>query len=72
MILNVYAIIRNRGDFMAHILIVEDEKSLSDLIAINLSLVGNTSAQVYGYNEAHDCLKKNTYSLIIMDIVLPG
>lgn len=57
---------------MAHILIVEDEKSLSDLIAMNLSLVGHTSAQVHDGNEALDYLKKNTYSMIILDIMLPG
>lgn len=32
---------------MAHILIVEDEKSINDLIAMNLELVGHTSQQVY-------------------------
>ena len=57
---------------MAHILIVEDEESLSDLIAMNLSLVGHTSAQVYDGNEALDYVKQNTYSLIIMDIMLPS
>lgn len=57
---------------MAHILIVEDEKSLSDLIAMNLSLVGHTSVQVYDGNEALEYLKKSTYSMIILDIMLPG
>lgn len=57
---------------MAHILIVEDEKSINDLIAMNLELVGHTSQQAYEGNEALECLKQNTYSLIIMDIMLPG
>jgi two-component system alkaline phosphatase synthesis response regulator PhoP len=57
---------------MAHILIVEDEQSINDLIAMNLELVGHSSEQVYDGNEALVCLKKNTYSLIIMDIMLPG
>ena len=57
---------------MAHILIVEDEKSINDLIAMNLELVGHTSEQVYDGNEALECLKQNTYSLVIMDIMLPG
>ncbi|WP_069998658.1 response regulator transcription factor [Cellulosilyticum sp. I15G10I2] len=57
---------------MAHILIVEDEQSINDLIAMNLELVGHTSTQVYEGNEALECLKQNTYSLIILDIMLPG
>ena len=35
---------------MAHILIVEDEKSINDLIAMNLVLVGHTSEQVIETN----------------------
>lgn len=57
---------------MAHILIVEDEKSINDLIAMNLELVGHTSTQAYEGNEVLEYLKQNTYSLIIMDIMLPG
>jgi len=57
---------------MAHILIVEDEKSINDLIAMNLALVGHSSVQAYDGNEALNYLKQNTYSLIIMDIMLPG
>jgi two-component system, OmpR family, alkaline phosphatase synthesis response regulator PhoP len=57
---------------MAHILIVEDEKSINDLIAMNLELVGHTCEQVNDGKEALICLKKNIYSLIIMDIMLPG
>jgi DNA-binding response OmpR family regulator len=44
---------------MAHILIVEDEKSINDLIAMNLALVGHTCDQVYEGNEAN-----GTFSLI--------
>ncbi|KPU46016.1 transcriptional regulatory protein WalR [Oxobacter pfennigii] len=57
---------------MAHILIVEDEKPINDLIAMNLELVGHTSYQAYEGNEAIEYLKQNIYSLIIMDIMLPG
>lgn len=57
---------------MAHILVVEDEKSINDLIAMNLALVGHTSEQAYEGNEALEYLKQGTYSLIILDIMLPG
>lgn len=57
---------------MARILIVEDEKSINDLIAMNLALVGHTSEQAYDGNEALEYLKRNTYALIIMDVMLPG
>ncbi|MDQ7092857.1 response regulator transcription factor [Desulfosporosinus sp. PR] len=57
---------------MAHILIVEDEKSINDLIAMNLELVGHTSQQAFDGGEALDYLKQTVYSLIIMDIMLPG
>ena len=57
---------------MAHILIVEDEKSINDLIAMNLELVGHTSQQAYAGQEALEYLKQTTYSLIILDIMLPG
>lgn len=57
---------------MAHILIVEDEQSINDLIAMNLALVGHTSEQAYEGNEALEYLKHNAFSLIIMDIMLPG
>jgi two-component system alkaline phosphatase synthesis response regulator PhoP len=57
---------------MAHILIVEDEKSINDLIAMNLELIGHTSEQAYEGNEVLKYMKQNTYSLIIMDIMLPG
>ena len=56
---------------MAHILIVEDEKSISDLIAMNLELVGHTSQQVLDGREALAYIKQ-TYALIILDIMLPG
>jgi len=60
------------GVFMSHILIVEDEKSINDLIAMNLALVGHTCEQVYDGTEALEFLKQNIYALIIMDIMLPG
>ena len=56
---------------MAHILIVEDEKSINDLIAMNLTLVGHTSDQALDGNEALAFIKQNSYSLILLDVMLP-
>lgn len=57
---------------MAHILIVEDEKSINDLIAMNLELVGHTGTQAYDGLEALEYLRQDAYSLVILDIMLPG
>lgn len=60
------------GDDMAHILIVEDERSINNLISMNLTLVGHTSDQAYDGNEALGYIKHNPYALILLDIMLPG
>lgn len=60
------------GDYMAHILIVEDENSINNLIAMNLTLVGHTSDHAYDGNEALEMIKHNSYALILLDIMLPG
>lgn len=57
---------------MAHILIVEDEKSINDLISINLELVGHTSEQVFDGFEALETIRQKSFSLIILDIMLPS
>lgn len=57
---------------MAHILIVEDERSINNLISMNLTLVGHTSDQAYDGNEALGYIKHNPYALILLDIMLPG
>lgn len=56
---------------MARIRVVEDEKSISDLIAMNLSLVGHTTDQVAAGKAARRCLEDYTYHLVILDIMLP-
>ena len=43
---------------MAKILIVEDEKSINDLILMNLSLVGHTCNQAFDGNEAFSALNE--------------
>lgn len=54
------------------ILIVEDDVSINDLIKKNLSLVGYECVQAYDGNSAVVCAGKNNFSLIILDVMLPG
>ena len=57
---------------MAHILIVEDDASINELIAMNLKLVGHTYVQIFNGNDAVDSAKENSFDLILLDIMLPG
>lgn len=56
---------------MAHVLVVEDEQSISDLIVMNLDLVGHTSDQVDAGNAAREFLANRRYDLVLLDIMLP-
>lgn len=56
---------------MIKILIVEDEKPISDLIAFNLSANNYQCVQAYDGLEASNLLENNTYDLILLDIMLP-
>jgi DNA-binding response OmpR family regulator len=60
------------GSFMAHILIVDDEEAISDLIVLNLTMVGYTSVQAFNGEEAIEVLNKNKFDLCLLDIMLPG
>lgn len=58
---------------MADILIVEDEESINQLIKQNLMLSGHHCTQIFDGGEARrHLLKKPSYDVIIMDIMLPG
>ncbi len=56
---------------MAHILVVEDEKSISDLITMNLKLVGHDFKKAYNGDEALLLVKKEKFDLILLDVMLP-
>jgi len=58
-------------DEMKKILIVEDDRFLSFLMKARLEKDGFTVTQVFDGQEAIDLLKKETPSLIIMDIIMP-
>lgn len=57
---------------MGHILIVDDEKSISDLIVMNLTMVGHTSEQAFDGKEALEKLETGYFDLCLLDIMLPG
>ena len=57
---------------MGHILIVEDEKTISDLILMNLEMVGHTAFQAFDSMEALAATKDHHFDLCLLDIMLPG
>jgi len=57
---------------VAHILIVEDDQDINDLVAKNLKLVGHTYRQVFDGAEAVKVAAENSFDLMLLDIMLPG
>ncbi|BCN32719.1 response regulator transcription factor [Anaeromicropila herbilytica] len=57
---------------MGHILIVDDEKSISDLIVMNLTMVGHTTEQAFDGKEALEKIRTEHFDLCLLDIMLPG
>ena len=56
---------------MIHVLIVEDEKPISNLIRMSLTKEGFLCTCAYDGAAAADVLEKNTYDLILLDVMLP-
>lgn len=56
---------------MIKILVVEDEKPISNLIKINLDDSGYYCQCAYDGYEAIDMIEKESYDLILLDIMLP-
>lgn len=56
---------------MVKILVVEDEKSISNLIAVNLKKAGYDCECVFDGAAAADILEKQYYDLILLDVMLP-
>ncbi len=57
--------------YMIKILIVEDEIPISNLIAMSLETAGYECECAYDGMETADRLEKETYDLILLDIMLP-
>lgn len=57
---------------MIKILIVDDEKPICDLIDLNLSAAGYHCTSVQDGLKAIDIIEKETFDLILLDVMLPG
>ena len=57
---------------MIDILIVEDEKPISNLIRLSLKNVGYNTDCAYDGDEALDKIDEKSYDLILLDIMLPN
>ncbi len=57
---------------MIKILIVDDEKSICDLIDLNLTAAGYHCTSVQDGLEAIDKIERGAYDLILLDVMLPG
>lgn len=57
---------------MIRILIVEDEKPISDLLRMSLTNAGYHCTCVYDGISAADIIEKELFDLILLDIMLPG
>lgn len=56
---------------MIKILVVDDELPIANLIRMNLSRQGYLCTCAYDGQQAADLLEKNTYDLVLLDIMLP-
>lgn len=56
---------------MANIMVVEDEKPISDLIAINLGMTGHRCVQAFCGREAVALARDSAFDLMLLDIMLP-
>ena len=56
---------------VVNVLIVEDEKPISDLIKMNLSAAGYACESADNGMRAADLIEANSYDLILLDVMLP-
>jgi two-component system alkaline phosphatase synthesis response regulator PhoP len=57
---------------MAHILAVDDEPAILELLEMNLSLAGHTCALAGGAREALLLLSAERFDIALLDVMLPG
>ncbi len=56
---------------MARILVLEDERAINDLIALNLRMVGHTAEQAMTGRDAITLAGMEPFDLLILDVMLP-
>ena len=56
---------------MARILVLEDERAINDLVALNLGMVGHTTVQAFTGAEAIRMAAIQPIDLLIIDVMLP-
>ena len=56
---------------MANIMVVEDERSISDLITIHLNMAGHVCKQAFCGNDALSLAQSGSYDLMLLDVMLP-
>ncbi|MDP3013173.1 MAG: response regulator [Candidatus Subteraquimicrobiales bacterium] len=57
---------------MAKILIADDERTLVNIIRINLEIEGFEVDSVYDGQEALEMIEKSNYDLLILDVMMPN
>lgn len=57
---------------MIHILIVEDEKPISELLRLSLTKAGYHCTCVYDGADAANLIEEAVFDLILLDVMLPG
>jgi len=63
---------KERGFSMIRILIVEDEKPISNLIRLSLTKAGYSCTCAYDGMKAADMLETEIFDLVLLDVMLPG
>ncbi len=53
-------------------MVVEDDRSISDLIRMNLEIAGYAVRQAYDGRETFDFLDREVFNIVILDVMLPG
>lgn len=56
---------------MAKVLIIEDEKAMSDLVAVKFRVEGFEIDQAFNFSEAKEKLMTSSYHAILTDYLLP-
>lgn len=55
-----------------NILIIEDQQDINDLVALNLNMLGFNTTQAYDGQQGLKLATESQFSVIVLDIMLPG